>query len=99
MKPLKVWRWSGWEDNATQTHEIMAASSKAEVARAANVTSPSRLWNLTVTANQDDVAQAMSEPGAVFWHPSSEDNSRLANQKPRWRKRLAPSKYGPGKIR
>jgi hypothetical protein len=92
MKPLQVWGWSGWEDNNTQTHEIMAAHSQAEVARAAGVKSPARLWNLGVTANEPEIAQALAEPGVIFWFPLSERNHH-----PRWRRRVTPSRYGPGR--
>ena len=93
MKPLQVWGWSDWQDNSTQTHEIMAARSKAEVARQAGVRSPARLWNLSVTVNADEIRQAMTEPGVIFWFPLSE-----RSRNPRWRRRSAPSRYGPGKI-
>jgi hypothetical protein len=93
MKPLQVWGWSDWENNSTPTREVMAAHSKAEVARAAGVKSPERLWNLGVTHNEAEIQQAMSAPGQVFWYPRIERD----RQPLRWRHRLAPTKYGPGK--
>jgi hypothetical protein len=96
MKPLRVWGWSGWLDNSTPTREVMAAHSKAEVARAAGVKSPDRLWNLGVTANEEELRQALSEPGAVFFYLRSEENMRPRNLGPAWRRRQGPSRYGPG---
>jgi hypothetical protein len=75
-KALKVFSWMGHRydcpaaaNGGRQTQEIVAASSMAAAARAAGVQRPRQLDNLTETSNDSDVAQAMSEPGTVFWRP------------------------------
>lgn len=50
-----------------QAELIVAAKSKAEVARLAGETSPARLFNLTETGNAEQIEQATSQPGTIFW--------------------------------
>lgn len=70
-KKLKVYGWSGFRSEAPgyhhQTREIVAATSKAEVARIVGDKSPRKLVNLSETRNPKEVAVAMSRPGVVFW--------------------------------
>jgi hypothetical protein len=69
---LKVYGWQGCRQKAPgskQTYEIVAAPSKAAAARAAGYVAPRQMFNLCETGNDDDVAQALSEPGVVFWRP------------------------------
>ena len=69
MKELVVYGWKGIRPKVGQTREVMAAYSKAEVARALNVRSPSQIFNLARTGNPGEVAIATSQPGQVFFHP------------------------------
>ena len=85
-RSLQVWAWIGWPDNATSAVCILAATSQAQVARAAGVKSPARLWNLGVTGNDEEIRQAMSSPGTIFWYPTSERNLRPPGQSPKWRR-------------
>jgi hypothetical protein len=47
----------------------MAARSKAEVARAFGVNTPSQLFNLSDTGNAEEITQAMTAPGVIFYRP------------------------------
>ena len=77
MKTLRVFGWTGWrpEEKGTkpngQTREIMAAYSKAQVARIVGVKSPARLFNLCETGNQDEILVTAKKPFAIFWAPIS----------------------------
>jgi hypothetical protein len=71
MRPLQVYGWISFRGR-TQAREIVAARSQAEVARLAGVSRPGQLFNLSDTGNAPEIAQAMAEPGAVFWHPLDE---------------------------
>lgn len=70
---LKVYGWQAHRSECkvvhSQTREIVAATSKTEVARIVGVKSPSYLWNLGETGNTAEVAIAMADPGVVFWKP------------------------------
>lgn len=69
---MKVFSWIGHRNEAgprLQTHEIVAAPSKAAAARAAGERDPRRLFNLGETGNAADIAIATAEPGVVFWRP------------------------------
>jgi hypothetical protein len=70
---MKVYAWVGHRTEAGaphyQTHEIVAAPSKAAAARAAGERDPRRLFNLGETGNAADIAVATREPGVVFWRP------------------------------
>lgn len=46
---------------------VMAAPSKAAVARAAGEKDPRNLFNLDETGNAEDIAMTMAEPGVIFW--------------------------------
>jgi hypothetical protein len=69
-RQLKVYGWRNWRHAPTfhgQTREVMAAHSVAEVMRTAGITRAT--WNHggSITANDEEVALAMSKPGTVFW--------------------------------
>lgn len=70
---IKVYVWQGFRTplstttRRVQSREIVAARSKAEVARIVGVKSPSALFCLGETKNQRAVAAAMAEPGTIFW--------------------------------
>lgn len=73
-KPLRVYGWTAYHiaGVAKEQHNhsfrcIVAATSKDEVARIANVSRPSRLGSLYVTTSPAEVATAMSKPGTVFY--------------------------------
>lgn len=59
MRKLKVYRWQSFRrecpTNHRQTTEVVAAGSKAEVARLAGFTYPSQLFNLCETGNQLEI--------------------------------------------
>lgn len=69
MRELAVYGWKGMRPKVGQTREVMAAYSKAEVARALNVRSASQIFNLARTGNPSEVAIATASPNQVFWHP------------------------------
>ncbi len=80
---MKVYRWQGWRsecpparNGGRQTHEIMAAKSKAAVARAMGVKYPRQLFNLGITENEIDVAVAAAEAGETCirgWREGNRD--------------------------
>jgi hypothetical protein len=80
VRPLQVYSWAGWYQNHIQTNEVVAAHSLSEVARLAGVSSPARLHNLTITANEVEIVQAMTRPLTIFWH-------RVHQRPPVWRAR------------
>jgi hypothetical protein len=71
MSQLKVYGWSSFRGR-TQSREVVAAHSLAEVARLAGYKRPSQMFQLTATGNGPEIAQAMQEVGVVFWHPLDE---------------------------
>lgn len=75
---MKVYSWQGYRIEAgthhNDTREIVAAKSKAAAARAAGESDPRRLFNFGETWNKDDIAQALSAPGVVFWRPIDDRN-------------------------
>ncbi len=81
MRQLRVFGWSGFRSACPtphrQTREIVAATSKAEVARLAGFRYPRELPNLSETRNENEIAQALRAPRVIFWKPlsySSADN-------------------------
>jgi hypothetical protein len=81
MSALKVYGWSSFSGR-TQTREIAAAHSLAEVARLAGYRRPTQLFQLGVTANGPEVAQAMEHPGVVFWRPLDERSASWRRRTP-----------------
>lgn len=78
-KKLKVYGWTGWRQECPtgpngnrQTREVVAASSKKAVREIAGKWDTPPNSELTDTGNEDEIKQAMSEPGVVFWHPIDE---------------------------
>jgi len=63
---VKVYGWQNFR-NGKQTREVVAASSKAQVARIVGETGPWKLFNLGETWNKLENETAMSKPGAVFY--------------------------------
>jgi hypothetical protein len=70
-RSLKVYGWRGFREG-TQSREVMAAESVAEVLRRAGVTRATWNWSGGETRNPEEVAIATPEPGTVFWHPLDE---------------------------
>ena len=72
---LKVYGWQGWRSEADDGHghkstrEIMAAKSFAAVMRAHHTTSRTDFFNAGETRNEEEIQQALSNPGTVFWRP------------------------------
>ena len=71
VSKLQVYGWVSFRGR-TQSREVVAAHSLAEVARLAGYKRPSQLFNLSPTGNGPETAAAMSEPGVIFWHPLDE---------------------------
>lgn len=74
-RKLKVYRWQGFRSECpatanglSQTEEIMAASSMAEVYSLVGRTR-SHFFNIGETGNKEQVRVAMAEPRVVFWKP------------------------------
>ena len=63
---LKVYRWQSHRPGVGSTRELMAAPSKAAVARA-HKCRLSDLWNFGETGNANDIAKAIAHPGVTFW--------------------------------
>jgi len=68
LNQLTVYTWRGCRPGSSQTREICAAKSRAAVARAAGVKYVKQL-DLTETGNEEDIKQALSDPGVIFWCP------------------------------
>lgn len=66
MSKLKVFGWQSFRAGR-QTREIVAAPSKAAVARLAGANRPDQLFNLCETGNEQETETALTEPGVVFW--------------------------------
>lgn len=76
MRLLKVFGWQGWRSECPpalngnkQTREVVAAKSKAEVARIAGKKYANQLFNLGETGNSLELQLALSKPGVIFWAP------------------------------
>lgn len=77
-RELKIFSWTGHRREAAmprnvhgQTSEIIAAMTKAEALRMSGI--PRSLFERTLheTADPDEVAQAKTAPGTVFWQPAN----------------------------
>lgn len=90
---------SGWPGRSRQAQCVVAASSQAEAARLADVTISHVRNYWSVTANPQDVEQAMSEPRTVWlremdfgrrrdWHRLSEFVDVAERQAERQRQRI-----------
>ena len=66
----KVYGWRGFRGH--QTREIMAATSAAEVMRRTGLSRATWEWSGGETRNPEEVQQASTKPGTVFWHPLDE---------------------------
>jgi hypothetical protein len=73
-RPLKVFGYTGhrraaYKDRNVhgQTREIIAATTKAEAHRMSGL--PRSLFDrsVSITGNDEEIAQAMTAPGTVFW--------------------------------
>lgn len=62
-KTLKVYGWTGWIEGRF-TREVIAVTSKTAAIKEPGALSPNLI---TETRNDEEIAQAMSEPGAIFW--------------------------------
>jgi hypothetical protein len=76
---LRVYGWRGWRpecpaapNGSRQTRDIVAAHSRAEAARIAGEKGPWALDCLEETGNTEEIAQALSEPGVIFWRPNTD---------------------------
>lgn len=66
---LKVVGWQGFRSEAPAsrcTREICAVASIAELCRRTKKRR-SQFFNITETGNAREIAQAMKEPGVIFW--------------------------------
>lgn len=66
---LKVVGWQGFRSEAPAakcTREICAVASIAELCRKTGK-KRSQFFNITETGNAREIAQAMKEPGVIFW--------------------------------
>lgn len=73
MRKLKVYGWQGVRKyhgpGAPCTREIVAAPSMAAIMRITGDNRRSSLWNCCETGNEDEITEAMSAPGQIFWRP------------------------------
>lgn len=80
---LRVYGWQGYRHECPGhnrvTREIVAAHSKAEVARIAGASGPWVLFNLSETGNAREIEVASASPGIIFWKPIDHHNDE-------WRK-------------
>jgi hypothetical protein len=80
MRRLKVYGWLGWRPDCppapngnTQVRYIVAATSwRAAVATIPGEPLAHAMQFGSVTANDGEVRQAMSQPGQAFWAPVDE---------------------------
>ena len=77
-RKLKVYGWRGWRSECPpapngnrQTREVVATTSKTK-ARKLSGDLPVPLSEISETGNDEEIAQALSEPEVVFWHPLDE---------------------------
>lgn len=70
-RKLRVYGWRGYR-LAVQTREVMAATSKKKVREIAGIFHTGPLSEICETGSEEEVAQAMTEPGVVFWHQIDE---------------------------
>lgn len=86
MSKLKVYGWQGFRTECPgvhgQTREIVAATSKAAVARIAGAKGPWALFCLCETRNDREIELAMSKPGAIFWTPIDDRDGYREAAKP-----------------
>ena len=73
-KSLKVFGWADWFQGK-QIRAIVAAPSKAAVARAAGAARPSALWNLCETGNALEIQAASACPGVVLYRRLNDRDS------------------------
>lgn len=66
MRSLKVYSWKDHRKGG-QVYAIVAASSKAEVARLTGHQRPSQLSDLQETGNETEIKVAMARPGVIHW--------------------------------
>jgi len=78
---LKVYCFTGYRtecppapNGSCQTHEIVAASSRAEAARLSGSTVGHLKTYGSITGNDADIARAMAKPGVVHWRPLNSQN-------------------------
>ncbi|QAY16142.1 hypothetical protein SEA_SONALI_30 [Arthrobacter phage Sonali] len=73
MAKLKVYAWTGTKftpgSGQRQSRNIIAATSIAELVRLAGIPRSEYKWSGSTTGNPEEVAQAMSKPGTMFWRP------------------------------
>lgn len=85
---VKVYGWQGMRHESPGTHrqtrEIVAARSKAEVARIAGVKGPNALFNLGETGNAAEIAVATGKPGTIFWRPIDTRDKRYVEAGQPW---------------
>jgi hypothetical protein len=92
---VKVYGWQGYRGReidehfpetpdyrSRQTREICAAPSRAAVYRATGER-VSYHFNLVETGNAEEIEQALSGPGTVFWKPIDDRSGRWARAEPR----------------
>jgi hypothetical protein len=72
-RALKVYTWQGFRNELPGHHrttiEVVAAANGSAAARAAGFDRTRQLFNFCETGNDEDIKQAMSAPGTVFWRP------------------------------
>lgn len=70
---LKVFGWTGARRQQVashgQTREIIAAKSAAEARRITGISAYTWSQQAEQTGNDQEIAQAMTKPGVVFWQP------------------------------
>jgi hypothetical protein len=80
---MKVYGWSGirypMKESNGQTREICAARSAAACARAAGMKYPRQLFNFCETGNDDEIRQAMIDPGKIFWRPLDDHGEKCSS--------------------
>lgn len=75
-RKLKTYRWVQMLKGG-QYEMIVAAHSKAEVARIAGYDRPDQLWNLGETGNKDDIETATAKPGQIFYARLNDYSAKL----------------------
>jgi hypothetical protein len=65
-RPLHVFAWQHHRAGVGQTREVMAAPSKAAVARALGLRRPTQVFNLCETRNAQEIAVAHAHAGKIL---------------------------------
>lgn len=86
MAKLKVYGWTGINSSNPvhrQSRNIIAATSIAEAMRLTGTKRSFYNWSGSETHSPEEIAQAMSKPGVMFWQPLNARDDNWTEVPPR----------------